>query len=126
MPKAVDDEKMSEQLKMLFDYTKFHIGVYLPAATLLATVAKSEFSGVSFDHHLLAVAAAMVGLAGVCGGVIASSLFESTTLEEFYKMELRPFGVRTFSGKAWARCEHVSFWIGAAFVVGSLVFAPKP
>jgi hypothetical protein len=54
-----------EQVKLLFDYTKFHIGLYTTLATLLVAVAGSGFAeSWKVEAHLVAWAVGAIVLAG--------------------------------------------------------------
>ena len=64
-----------EYLKQLYDYTKFHIGLYTGVVTVLVTLAKSDFISSSMKvQSLIWLGIVFIGLAGLAGGVVASTL----------------------------------------------------
>src|SRR5438067_2237476 len=64
-----------EQVKLLFDYTKFHIGLYTTLASVLVAALGASFAKEWQIHReLVAAAIVLIALAGLFGGVIASSL----------------------------------------------------
>jgi hypothetical protein len=84
-----EKEKVSEsQLKFLFDYTKFHIGMY---TTLMGAVvaflkfnAKFTAAGEPWWLRLCLVITLLCFLgAGVCGGAIASNIPDNSGLQTF-------------------------------------------
>jgi hypothetical protein len=101
---------MDKGLELLFDYTKFHIGVYLTLAAAYITV----WPAVIF-----------IIIAGFAGGVIASSITQtkSVSVESFLKEQTGPWGTTWFTGKWWTYIEHTSFWIGIACVVLSFAYS---
>ena len=106
-----------KRLDRLFDYTKFHIGIYLSAAGGLVTLiglaqGESAFIGklVGSPIALLASFIFMI-IAGMAGGLIASSATASSTYEELWLNPLGPFGIKIFRGRTWASIEHGSFWL---------------
>ena len=107
-----------EKAKMLFDYTKFHIGIY----TTLGTILVSAFAvfGKNLDHNWiwwpLWVGIALIGIAGLSGGVIATRLPECDTLDIFFKEPTGFWGMEFFKGKTWTRIEHTAFWFGILII----------
>ena len=68
-------EQVSDQLKLLSDYTLFHIGLY--ASLISGLTALAHFKGASFERKLfrvLLVTVACFLVAGAAGGVIASNI----------------------------------------------------
>ena len=121
-----------EQLKTLYDYTKFHIGLY---GTLLA-----GFMGVSgfAAGHLsrtsllgLKLATFLLLIAAMSGGVVASSIVdvyqnyglwkEDAGLEKFWTTAIGPFNGKWMFAKTWWRIEHTAFWIAVLIVVGGFL-----
>lgn len=109
------------RLNRLFDYTKFHIGIYLSAGgglvALIGLAAKAEegqfLSKLVGSPPALAVAFVLMVIAGMAGGVIASSCSECKTYEELWDRRQGPFGVALFLGRTWAKIEHGAFWLSA-------------
>ena len=104
---------MDDQLKLLMDYTKFHIGVYLSFG--IASVAMVRFADVRIDDLKLSLMLLVV--AGAAGGVIGSSIPEYKTWAEFTRSKLGALGIPLLPYWAWAKIEHVAFW--AALVLGA-------
>ena len=79
-----------ERVARLFDYTKFHIGLYMTlGAGLVAVVAaaadeKSVLRALVSYPKLLAGSVFLMFVAGAAGGVIASSLTQVTTFDDFW------------------------------------------
>jgi hypothetical protein len=109
---------MDKGLELLFDYTKFHIGVYLTLAAAYITLATSQL-GARLNPNFVWLALMFIIVAGFAGGVIASSLTQtkSVTVESFLKEHTGPWGTAWFTGKWWTYIEHTSFWIGIVCVV---------
>jgi hypothetical protein len=110
-----------ERLERIYDYTKWHLGIYLSVAgTLTAALgflAKPEeadtlrqFLG---SPKLLLTAIVLMFLAGICGGVVASSCTGCKTYEELWEDKHGPYGIRIMPGRYWAALEHTFFWASA-------------
>ena len=67
------DQEHQEQIKLLFDYTKFHIGLYTTLAGALVAALGSSFAE-DVISWALGLGILLIALAGLCGGVVASSL----------------------------------------------------
>ena len=63
-----------ERVKLLFEYTKFHIGVYLSLATLLVGIFSRGDKRLVFSFSLLMVSVGIIVLAGFAGGTNVSRL----------------------------------------------------
>jgi hypothetical protein len=134
-----------KSLELLYDYTKFHIGVYLTMASAFVTIASLK-KGDTFLLDIrkwpfrLAVLCFMT--AGVAGGVIVSTITqcygypESTIPErcastaDFLSHHLGPWETQWFKGLHWTQIEHTSFWAGLLFAIAALrrrqEEAPRP
>jgi hypothetical protein len=111
-----------ERLKLVFDYTKFHIGLYTGTAGVL--IALATF-GNSFPIPvwLVKVALGALVVAGMAGGLIASNIpycrdFESLAGEKAEPLKLW-WGFSLFRLKfgfvAWL--EHFAFWAAVLTIV---------
>jgi len=114
-----------KSLEMLFEYTKFHIGLYLTLAAAyiaVATVKVGEQLLVDVDRTYLRFAVGAIAVAGVAGGVIASSITqcECASATAFLKQDIGPWSLRFWSAKTWTSIEHTSFWVGIIFALFSL------
>jgi hypothetical protein len=112
-------------LDLLYDYTKFHIGVYLTLASSFITVASvklGERFALNLNRRLVWTALAFFMLAGLAGGVIVSSITQCfgvgpgqcSSSASFLKNPHGPWNGEwfTLSGKWWTYVEHTSFWAG--------------
>ncbi len=99
----------ADQLKLLMDYTLFHLGLY---ATLVSAILASAEHFKKVLSLPLWVAVICFVVAGVSGGVIAASIPESATWAAFHSRKLGPWGVELFGYTGWARTEHTFFWLG--------------
>lgn len=123
--------KMDKTLELLFDYTKFHIGVYLTLTTAYLSFTKVIFDSKPLTHvnqawSWIAVAAFM--LAGLAGGVIVSSITQTECLNSKSFLE-EPIGMwnwkRTWiRARCWTWLEHTSFWLGLFAAILSIICAP--
>lgn len=122
-----------KRLERLYDYTKFHIGIYLSAAAGVATLIGSEhaqwvLAGLIGNKSLLYVAFLFIVLAGMCGGMVATSVIEKKTFDEFWTSEHRP---RTLcflkgTGENWVHREHGFFWASLLALVVAVVWRSDP
>jgi hypothetical protein len=119
-----------KRLERLFDYTKFHIGIYLSSGGALVTlIGVAADKDKTFVAHLvgsplcLAISLFLMAIAGMAGGVIASSCTECNTYEEVWEEKQGPFGWSWFTGRIWARIEHAAFWFSALFFSVSILSA---
>ena len=115
--KAQDD-----QLKMLMDYTKFHIGMYTTLCTLLV-----GFLGLYKDPDLLeSMRVFLFGtllsfvIAGLFGGIVAANLPHCETFAEFENKRLGPFGSAWIPSSTCIILEHLAFWTGIVIAVAGL------
>lgn len=118
-----------ESLKLLYDYTKFHIGFYLTLASGFITIAslkKGEGFALDLKQNLVWIAMGLFMLAGFAGGIIVSSITQCLGLtgsetpdvcrstHAFLKQDLGPWRLKWFSGRVWTEIEHTAFWAGLA------------
>ncbi len=123
-----------KRLERLYDYTKFHIGIYLSAAAgltgLLGSIVNQSNGQFLFDlvgaPPLLALALVFMVLAGACGGVVATSITESETFDDFWTRKQGPAWWRTGPvGATWVAAEHICFWLSLLFSIGALLWKWK-
>ena len=114
---------MDKGLELLFDYTKFHIGVYLTLTAAYITVATSKFSDKlpKLPPTFVWTAVAFISLAGFAGGVITSSITqtESKKVKEFLEEPAGPWNWtwEFMPVRRWIYLEHTAFWIGVVCVL---------
>lgn len=109
-----------EKVKLLFDYTKFHIGLYATVGSGILTVFKLNVFHV--NPWPLRISVVLIAVAGWAGGIIASTLPECGSLEEFFAARTGFWGVPMFSGRTFTKIEHTAFWLG--LISGVIAFAP--
>jgi hypothetical protein len=106
-----------KQLKMLLDYTKFHIGFYLTFAGIAVALVQLKIV------KLAVLVPSFVGLlaAGIAGGVIGSSIPLYDSFDGFKKDELGFWGIRIMPFEQWARLEHLGFWFAILWGIGAIL-----
>jgi ABC-type Fe3+-siderophore transport system permease subunit len=113
--------EMEKGLELLFDYTKFHIGVYLTLAAVYITLITSKVGGKlpKLQPQFAWIALLFIITSGFAGGVIASSITQCgcSKVAEFLNQDIGPWSTHPFSGRTWTYIEHTSFWIGIVFIV---------
>lgn len=108
-----------KQLARLYDYTKFHIGIYLSFAGGIAALLGTENTGwfisnlVEPNKEPLYWALSLMILAGMCGGVVASSTIECASFSDHWDKPQGPrcLPILALKGKYWAALEHGFFWL---------------
>ncbi len=115
-----DDNDRNWQLAgRLYDYTKFHIGMY--ATLMVGVFAFLELwddRDHQFDFVLLGVAFCLMG-AGACGGVVCTNCLRYADDEKILFSDKASFWFWKNSGlstKRWADMEHGFFWVGIVLV----------
>lgn len=123
-----DEDK---RLERLYDYTKFHIGIYLSAAGGVAALIGSDklewvIGALVRNVWFLYVAFVLLMLAGMCGGMVATSLTECRTFEAFWSNKHHPGLLRwpNLTGAGWVHSEHLFFWLGLFALAGAIIPVP--
>jgi hypothetical protein len=120
------EEAAHKSLERLYDYTKFHIGVYISLTTAYvafasAKVGEQPLVHVKFGFLLFAVLFFM--LAGAAGGTVLCSITQTSavTSRDFLREEISPWN-KPFKMAAikWTWLEHALFWIAVICAVLSL------
>jgi hypothetical protein len=127
--KVVDQvvPSMDEQLKTLFDYTKFHIGMY---TTLVAAIV-GVFANDSWAHDYAKMTPFIMGtvvcflIAGAAGGLIASAIPFYSSFNDFENAKLGPWRMQWIPAIICTHVEHTAFWAGCAIAAAGL-FASLP
>lgn len=125
----MDDSDTGDiRLARLYDYTKFHIGIYLSAAAGVATLLGSRDAGwviatLVGNQYLLYLAFASLMLAGMCGGIVATGITESLTYKDFWTGDHHPatFPKIEAKGKKWVAREHGFFWASLLLLAASIL-----
>ena len=111
-----------ERLKLLFDYTKFHIGLYAAVATVFSGAIVSKTGAFMAQPQLLLTSVVLICVAGFAGGVVASSLPHFASIEQFWDCKIGPFRSKCFRGETWTYIEHTAFWLAVIAALGSVHF----
>lgn len=107
-----------EQLKLLFDYTKFHIGLYATLASALIALVNTDFGKrLSLNGAFVWAAVLFIASAGLAGGVVASSLPWFESIQAFRTTAIGPFRTELMRGELWTYVEHTSFWLGIVSIL---------
>jgi len=121
-----------KRLDRLYDYTKFHIGIYLSAAggiaAWISNTAESKFKDPDFIskfffHWTLVVSFLFMVLAGIAGAVIATSAIKSESYQDFIQTRQGAYGFEPFLGKTWTTLEHAFFWLSLFLMIVSVFSA---
>jgi len=118
-----------KKLELLYDYTKFHIGLYLILASAYITLATSKIGRKDIlpllQPALVWIAVAFFMVAGVAGGVVASGVSQSTSNSavDFLKERIGPWSTAFLPARIWVYIEHTAFWLGLICAVLSFVFS---
>ena len=116
-------------LERLFDYTKWHIGIYLAAGGGLVALLGSA-DKVGFLKSLVGSPKAMffsliaMLVAGISGGVVASGATQCSTFQALWDKPQGPFKLSFMLGRSWAWLEHTAFWTSLALFAFSILSAP--
>lgn len=129
---AAEHAARAKSMEMLFDYTKFHLGVYITLTASYIAVVKLETSHghaiLSANPFLITLAVFAFLVAGLAGGVLASSITQCVggSSQEFLDTQIGPWNAKLvhLSGRKWTYLEHTAFWIGLLAAVLSF-FVPR-
>lgn len=129
----------AKSLERLYDYTKFHIGVYLSLTTAYIAIATLKptalpdttsrcassigvYGLIATDPWFMALAVASFMLAGLAGGVIVSSItqYSGPDSADFLARRIGPVTWEWFNGITWTRIEHIAFWVGLCSAIASI------
>lgn len=114
------------QIKLLFEYTKFHIGLYATLIAALMGLMKVGTQKVpaSLIPYLKFTLGCFV-IAGAAGGVIASTI--SVDYAQLVRNDaIGPFGIQVLGYRWWAHIEHFAFWIGILVSVVGFLRGSRP
>jgi hypothetical protein len=116
-----DEANDFERLKMLFEYTQFHIGLYatiLGAAVAVLGFGLPKKASPPRGRALGALSLGIVfyAIAGFAGGVIAGNAPRFKGLSHFEAARLGPFRTEWMGLYGWTGLEHTAFWIGTGLL----------
>lgn len=119
----------TDQLKCIYDYTKFHIGLY---ATLVAGLIGLMNFGPLVVFHLPTIRPLqiLIGgflLAGAFGAIVLVSLTDPTGENGFWdetkeRLVTTPTWFLQKPLHFWLSCEHFCFWVAIVVALGWLSF----
>lgn len=116
---------MDDQLKHLFEYTKFHLGVYTTLIGAIIGIFANDQWREAYSEYVffILVSVVLFLFAAVFGGLVASSIPYSTTFTSFMERDLGPWSSQKFtiSAKTCTHLEHACFWLGSFVAVFGLV-----
>ena len=116
--------KYDEQLRVLFEYTKFHIGLYTGLVTLFLALLALGGNMIPYLLYLWAkTSVVLIMLAGACGGMVASSIPNHTTYVYYLKEELGwpVAGFIKARAETWINMEHLFFWASILVVLVAMI-----
>jgi hypothetical protein len=118
-----------KKLELLYDYTKFHIGLYVVLTSVYITLVTAKIGRKDalpiLQPALAWIAVVLFIVAGIAGGVIASGITQSKSggAAEFLKEDIGPWNTTLFPARVWVYIEHTAFCLGLIFAVLSFVFS---
>ena len=102
------------RLARLFNYTVFHLGMYIPlGATLITLIGSPDIAdALSINTASPAIWFVLGGilLAGISGAVVATACITAVKFEEVWEQRIGAYKLEPLAGRWWAKLEHFSFW----------------
>jgi hypothetical protein len=86
-------------------------------ATIFGAAIAAKDGPFSFHLGWLRWSILFICLAGVAGGVIASSSTQYQSYSQFWSSCIGPFRLKLLTAEVWSYLEHVSFWIAIVLAV---------
>lgn len=111
---------MDERLKQLMDYTKFHIGLYTTLLAGLVLFVSNDFAASVHKtfYYWLAATTVCFLIAGMAGGLVASSIPDYQRYEAFIEATLGPWWKPDlWTARTCTQIEHTAFWAGAVVAI---------
>lgn len=123
--------KRKTNINRLYDYTKFHIGLYATLVTLTLTLITLNIppDPTVTQDILLTSVAVLFALAGAFGGIVCTNCIRFTNDAEIDGNEPCVFWGRRSSRvtiQHIANAEHAFFWLGIVLAVSSLTGLVNP
>lgn len=118
-----------KKLELLYDHTKFHIGLGLILTSAYITLATSKIGRKDvlpiLQPALAWIAVALFMAAGIAAGVVASSATQSRSngADEFLREKIGPWNTALLPARVWVHIEHTAFWLAVICAVLSFVFS---
>jgi hypothetical protein len=117
-----------DKIKMVYDYAKFHIGLY--ASVIAASIAIGKIQGGETSPGSLLKVLAMVGVgcvlaAGACGAMVAVNTPDllHKRYNEFKSTKLTALTKITMRVENWLSWEHRLFWAGLLLILATTLIA---
>lgn len=122
-----------ERLKLLYDYEKFHIGLYGAMITGFIAILSVWTEKLTLLMVLaLGVAIILLLVAAICGAILASSVIDvynnyniwsaeigdDAGPNSFWRKRIGPGRSKCWETSKWWRLGHGSFWAAVFIVVG--------
>jgi hypothetical protein len=111
-----------DKIKMVYDYAKFHIGLY--ASVVGASIAIGKIDGTEAVAHPFLKILALLGIslvvaAGACGAMVAVNTPDllHLTYEKFKSHRLVALNFLSMRVDKWLFLEHRFFWGGLALIL---------
>lgn len=127
MAKLAESEVKQESLekvKLLYDYSKFHAGLYSAIVVVLIAGLTSKTSTITATPGLarnVYIAIVLYAFAGFISGLVLSNLVHYTEIETFRSARLCIiWRLQTFRYRYWVAIQYVCFWAASILIVGSL------
>jgi hypothetical protein len=123
------ERNVDDQLKQLFDYTKFHIGMYTTLVVgIIGVFATDSLKRDAYSKMIPFLEASVILflIAGMFGGLVASSIPFFKTFDAFSQARLAPWSTSQDKGIPSIICthfEHLAFWLGCVVAVVGLFVA---
>jgi hypothetical protein len=119
----------AKKLELLYDHTKFHIGLCLILTSAYITLVTSKIGRKDtlplLQPTLAWIAVALFMVAGIAAGVIASSAIQSRSsgADDFLREKIGPWNTALLPARLWVHIEHSAFWLAVICAVLSFVFS---
>lgn len=117
-----------EKIKMVYDYAKFHIGLY--ASVIAASIAIGKIQGGETSPDSLLKVLAMMGVgcvlaAGACGAMVAVNTPDllHKSYNEFKTTKLTALKTISMRVENWLSWEHKFFWVGLLLILATTLIA---
>jgi hypothetical protein len=118
---SVESRKGLEQLKLLFAYSKFDIGLYTAVAMTFTGAIAFEPAVLRFHRGLLGLAVFFTCLAGMAAGIVARHCPHFVSWSDLWEAKIGPFRWRCLKGEYWAYLQHTCFGIALVAAVLSVL-----
>ena len=107
-----------EQLKLLFDYSKFQIRLYTTVAMVFAAAIAFQPTVFKLQRGFLGLAVVLICLAGLAAGIVASRCAHFSSRGELWAAKIGPFRWNCLRSEYWIYIQHACF--GLALIAALL------